>query len=177
VVKRWVVTILAAAALLAVAIVVARAIRDDPAPASDAAAPRDSETTTISSPAPSTPSPTTPQPTPTSAAATTAAGAPPGACGVDAGAIRAAIDAGVPNAAAADVASCRLAASDPTWASVRLAAKPGARFDPLTVIAHGGSGSWSIVATGGTSAGCGTAPQAVIVDLGQFCAGTGKAGA
>jgi hypothetical protein len=29
------------------------------------------------------------------------------------------------------------------------------------------------VATGGTNAGCGQAPQQVIVDLGQFCAGTG----
>ena len=46
----------------------------------------------------------------------------------------------------------------------------------MTVILHGGAGSWAIVATGGTNAGCGQAPQQVIVDLGQFCAGT-EAGA
>jgi hypothetical protein len=77
----------------------------------------------------------------------------------------------------ADVASCRLAASDPSWAAVNLAAKPGAQFAALTVIVHGGAGSWSVVAQGGTNAGCGQAPQQVIVDLGQFCAGTGGNGA
>ncbi len=76
----------------------------------------------------------------------------------------------------ADVAACRLAASDPSWAAVNLAAKPGAQFAAVTVIAHGGAGSWSIVAQGGTDAGCGQAPQQVIVDLGQFCAGTGGGG-
>ncbi len=80
-------------------------------------------------------------------------------------------------AGGADVASCRLAASDPTWAAVNLAAKPGAQFDTLTVIVHGGAGSWTVVAQGGTDAGCGDAPQQVIVDLGQFCAGTGGDGA
>ena len=73
----------------------------------------------------------------------------------------------------ADVASCRLAASDPSWAAVNLTAKPGAEFAALTVIVQGGAGSWSVVAQGGTNAGCGQAPQQVIVDLGQFCAGTG----
>ena len=72
---------------------------------------------------------------------------------------------------------CRLAASDPSWAAVNLAAKPGAEFAAVTVIVHGGAGSWSIVAQGGTNAGCGQAPQQVIVDLGQFCAGTGGDGA
>ena len=72
--------------------------------------------------------------------------------------------------------TCRLAASDPTWAAVQLAAKPGAQFDAVTVIVHGGAGSWTIVASGGTDAGCGAAPQQVIVDLGQFCAGTGGDG-
>jgi hypothetical protein len=38
---------------------------------------------------------------------------------------------------------------------------------------HGSAGSWAVVAQGGTNAGCGKAPQQVIVDLGQFCAGTG----
>jgi len=54
-----------------------------------------------------------------------------------------------------------------------LAAKPGAQFSAVTVILHGGAGSWAVVAQGGTNAGCGQAPQQVIVDLGQFCAGTG----
>jgi hypothetical protein len=84
------------------------------------------------------------------------------------------IDAAVTGASAnADVASCRLAASDPSWAAVQLTAKPGAQFDALTVILHGGAGSWAVVAQGGSNAGCGQAPQQVIVDLGQFCAGTG----
>jgi hypothetical protein len=60
---------------------------------------------------------------------------------------------------------------------VNLAAKPGAQFAALTVIVHGGAGSWSVVAQGGANAGCGQAPQQVIVDLGQFCAGTGGNGA
>jgi hypothetical protein len=87
-----------------------------------------------------------------------------------------AIDAAVSGAQNSDVASCRLAASDPSWAAVNLVARPGAQFDSLTVILHGGAGSWSIVAQGGTNAGCGQAPQQVIVDLGQFCAGTGGGG-
>jgi hypothetical protein len=66
-----------------------------------------------------------------------------------------------------------LAASDPTWAAAQLTAKPGAQFSALTVIVHGGARSWAVVAQGGTNAGCGQAPQQVIVDLGQFCAGTG----
>jgi hypothetical protein len=73
----------------------------------------------------------------------------------------------------AQVAACRLAASDPSWAAVQLTARPGARFTAATVIVHDAAGSWSVVAQGGTSAGCGQAPQQVIVDLGQFCAGTG----
>jgi hypothetical protein len=77
----------------------------------------------------------------------------------------------------ADVASCRLAASDPTWAAVKLAAKPGAQFAAVTVVMHDSAGSWSVMAQGGASAGCGQAPQQVIVDLGQFCAGTGGNGA
>jgi hypothetical protein len=56
-----------------------------------------------------------------------------------------------------------------------LAAKPGATFSPLTVILHAGAGAWTVVASGGTDAGCGSAPQQVIVDLGQFCAGRGGA--
>jgi len=73
----------------------------------------------------------------------------------------------------AQVASCRVAASDTSWAAVQLTAKPGAQFAAVTVIVRGGAGSWSVVAQGGTSAGCGQAPQQVIVDLGQFCSGTG----
>lgn len=73
----------------------------------------------------------------------------------------------------AQVASCRLAASDSSWGAVQLTAKSGAQFTAVTVIVRGGAGSWSVVAQGGTSAGCGQAPQQVIVDLGQFCAGSG----
>ena len=175
--RRWIVTILAAAVLVAAAVIVARAIRDDPATSSGATAvPSESSTTIPSAPVPSIGATTLPSST-TAAPATTAA-APPGPCGVDTGSIRAAIDAGVPNAAAAaELASCRVAASDPTWASVQLTARAGAQFDPVTVIVHGGAGSWAIVASGGPSAGCGRAPQSVIVDLGQFCAGNGGGGA
>ena len=66
-----------------------------------------------------------------------------------------------------------VAASDPSWAAVQLAEKPGTTFSALTVILHGGAGAWSVVAHGGADAGCGSAPQSVIVDLGQFCAGSG----
>ena len=134
---------------------------------------------TTTSPA-STTAPTTTNAPTTTTTTTTAppAGEAPGPCGTDAGPIRTAIDAGIANASAnAQVASCRLAASDASWAAVRLEAKPGAQFDALTVIVHGGAGSWAIAASGGTNAGCGTVPQQVIVDLGQFCAGRGGGGA
>jgi hypothetical protein len=177
--RRWIITAIVAAVLVVVAIVAAHAIRDDE---TDTAA-RDRVITSTSAPSTtgagstsSTPSTTAPATTTTTVAPPN--GAPPGPCGTDTGAIRAAIDAGVAGAqAGADVASCRLAASDTSWAAVQLAAKPGAQFDTRTVILHGGAGSWAIVATGGTSAGCGQAPQQVIVDLGQFCAGTGGGGA
>ena len=102
----------------------------------------------------------------------------PGACasvaGGVGGAIRAAVDAGVPGAVTgADVIECRLAASNAGWALVRLAPKAGSSFTETTVILQGGGGSWAIVATGGTNAGCGKAPQQVIADLGQFCVGSG----
>jgi cytoskeletal protein RodZ len=178
--RRWVLTGIVAVALVVAAVFAAHAIRDD-----DTAAP--APTTTTTGPTTSTtaaPTSTTGAPTttvavagPTTDTATTtapAADAPPGPCGADTGPVRAAIDAGVADARAdAEVASCRLAASDPSWAAVQLAAKPGATFRALTVILHGGAGAWSIVASGGTDAGCGSAPQQVIVDLGQFCAGTG----
>ena len=182
--RRWIVTAIVAAALVGAAIVAARAIRnDDTADAgrdrvtTSTAAP---STTGAASPIPNTSATSTPATT-TSASTTTvapASGEPPGPCGTDTGTIRAAIDAAVAGAqAGADVASCRRAPSDTSWAAVELAAKPGAQFDAVTVIVHGGAGSWAIVATGGTNAGCGQAPQQVIVDLGQFCAGTGGGGA
>jgi hypothetical protein len=176
--KRWVVTVVIAAVLLVGAVAVARAIRDDPAATPGASSPTEAPIDTGTAAASSTPAPAPAPPSPTTAAPTASTTGPPGPCGVDTGAIRAVIDAGVPDAAAnADVASCRLAASDPSWASVQLAARAGAPFDPPTVFVHGGAGSWGIVATGGAEAGCGRAPQAVIVDLGQFCAGAGEGGA
>jgi hypothetical protein len=176
--RRWILTAIFAAVLVVVGVFVAREIRDDDS-GGDAA----TRATTTSAAVTTTTAPTTTTPTTTTAAAPTTTAptsttGPPGPCGADEGPIRVAIDAGVSGAAQnADVASCRLAASDPTWAAVNLAAKPGAQFDALTVIVHGGAGSWTVVAQGGTDAGCGDAPQQVIVDLGQFCAGTGGGGA
>ena len=166
-----------AAVLVVAAVFAARAIRDDDdtdtavrVTTTSAAATTQPVTTTT------TAAPTTTAP-PTTAAPTTVPDGPPGPCGTDTGAIRAAVDAAVIGASTnADLASCRLAASDATWAAVALAAKPGAQFDSLTVIVHGGAGAWAVVAQGGTNAGCGEAPQQVIVDLGQFCAGTGGDG-
>jgi hypothetical protein len=170
--RRWILTAVLAAVLVVATVLAAHAIRDDdtdsdvavPATTTSAAA-----TSTTTAPTTTTVAPTT---TPTTSTPTSTTG-PPGPCGADAGPIRVAIDAGVNGAGNADVAACRLAASDPSWAAVNLTAKPGAPFDAVTVIVHGGAGSWSVVAQGGTNAGCGQAPQQVIVDLGQFCAGTG----
>src|SRR5262245_2191064 len=167
--RRWILSAVVAAVLVVAAVVAARAIKDD-----------DTNTTartTTTSTASTTSSTTTTAPAttaPTTTAAPTSTTGPPGPCGSDAGPIRVAVDAAVTGASTnADVASCRLAASDPSWASVQLSAKPGAQFTAVTVILHGGAGSWAVVAQGGTNAGCGQAPQQVIVDLGQFCAGTG----
>jgi hypothetical protein len=174
--RRWVLTVVVAAVLVAGAVAAARAIRDDDTSSSAGRHPPASTHPVSTSAAPtSTTGPvTTATPATTTTTLAPAEGSPPGPCGADTGPIRAAIDAGVANAQAnADVASCRLAASDPSWAAVQLTAKAGAQFDALTVIVHGGAGSWLIVATGGTNAGCGAAPQQVIVDLGQFCVGTG----
>ena len=177
--RRWILTAVIAAVLVVGAVLAAHAIRDDDTGTPERAAP-------ATTPAPSTTAPVTTSTAPagttapasTTTTVTPVTGTAPGPCGTDTGPIRAAIDAGVANAQAnADVASCRLAASDPSWAAVQLTAKPGAQFDALTVVVHGGAGSWAIVATGGTSAGCGASPQQVIVDLGQFCAGTGGGGA
>jgi hypothetical protein len=173
--RRWVLTVVVAAVLVVGAIAAARAIREDDTSSSAGRHPPGSTrpVSTAAAPTSTTAAVTTTTPATTSTVAP-ANGSPPGPCGTDTGPIRAAIDAGVANAQAnADVASCRLAASDPSWAAVQRTAKAGAQFNALTVIVHDGAGSWSIVATGGTNAGCGAAPQQVIVDLGQFCAGTG----
>ena len=169
--------------LVVAAVFAARAIRDDddatPEPATTSGRrPRPTTTAALDDRrADDHRAPTTTAPAPTdhdrAAAPTTA---PPGPCGTDTGPIRAAVDAAVADAQAnADLASCRLAASDPTWAAVQLAAKPGAQFDALTVIVHGGAGSWTVVARAAPTPGA-VGPQQVIVDLGQFCAGTGGDG-
>ncbi len=177
--RRWILTAIVAAVLVVVGVFAARAIRDDDSD-TDAASRATTTTSSVTTTAPSSTT-TTSAPVTTAAPTTsvpTSTTGPPGPCGTDTGPIRVAIDAAVTGAAqTADVASCRLAASDPSWAAVNLAAKPGSQFAALTVIVHGGAGSWSVVAQGGTNAGCGQAPQQVIVDLGQFCAGTGGNGA
>jgi hypothetical protein len=179
--RRWILTAAVTVVLVVVAVIAARAIRDDDDDTSAArptttssASSTTSTTSTTTATATSAPATTAPGPTTTATAAPATTDGPPGPCGTDTGPIRAAIDAAVTGAAAnAQVDSCRLAASDPSWAAVALTARPGAQFDALTVIVHGGAGSWSVVAQGGPGAGCGQAPQQVIVDLGQFCAGTG----
>jgi hypothetical protein len=181
--RRWILTVVLAVVLVVATVLAAHAIRDDD-PSDTAAratttsgAPTSAPTTTAPvSTAPSTEPSTSVAPTTatTSAAAATGTTGPPGPCGTDTGPIRAAVDAAVSGAAQnANVVSCRLAASDPSWAAVNLGAKPGAQFGAVTVIVHGGGGSWAVVAQGGTDAGCGQAPQQVIVDLGQFCVGSG----
>lgn len=122
-------------------------------------------TTTTTAPASTTPTTTTLPP-----------GALPDPCGAETATIRLAIDNGVEGAAAgADIDACRLAAVDTTWASVQLVPKPGSGFAPLIVLLQGGGGTWSIVAQGGPEAGCGRAPQQVLVDLGVVCGSTGGA--
>ncbi|HEY3672241.1 MAG TPA: hypothetical protein VGN51_15000 [Acidimicrobiia bacterium] len=174
--RRWILTVVIAAVLVVAGVVAARAIRDDDSDADTAqrATTTSSAVTTTTAPASSTTASPATTAAPTSTTAPTNTTGPPGPCGTDSATIRAAVDAAVNGAAqSADVASCRLAASDPTWAAVNLAAKPGAQFAAVTVVVHRGAGSWTVVAQGGADAGCGDAPQQVIVDLGQFCAGTG----
>jgi len=184
--RRWLLTAIVTAMLLVAAVFVAHAIRDDDeaaapvrsaattAPTSTTTTPTSTSATTVAPSGATTGATTTTAPATATTATTAAPGAAPGPCGAATSPIRTAIDAGVANAPSnADVAACRLAASDPTWAAVQLVARPGAQFTPTTVIVHGTGASWSVVATGGTNAGCGAAPQQVIVDLGQFCTGTG----
>ncbi len=168
--RRWIISAGVAAVLVVAAVFAARADPRRRHRHGCAATTTSSTSTTSSTTTTSTPATTAPA---TTAAPTSTTG-PPGPCGSDAGPIEVAVDAAVTGAAAnADLASCRLAASDPSWAAVQLTNKPGAQFNGLTVILHGGAGSWAVVAQGGSNAGCGQAPQQVIVDLGQFCVGTG----
>jgi len=168
--RRWFLTAVLAAVLVAAGVLAAHAIRDDGAETAARATTVTAESTTSSSATSTIPTSTTVAGTSSSPTTT----GPPGPCGPDTGAIRAAVDGAVGGAAQnADIASCRLAASDRSWAAVDLAAKPGAEFAAVTVVAHSVAGSWSVVAQGSASAGCGRAPQQVIVDLGQSCAGTG----
>lgn len=182
--RRWIFTAALAAVLVVAAVFAARAIRDD-GTGSDAATRLDTTAPTSAAAAATTaavpdstvaPSSTV-TPAPTSTSGPPAPVGPPGPCGAEAGPIRAAIDAAVSGAANAEVGACRLAASDPTWAAVNLVARPGTQFAATTVIVRSVTGSWSVVAQGGANAGCGQAPQQVIVDLGQFCAGSGGGGA
>ena len=176
--RRWILTAVVAAVLVVAGVFAARAIRDDDTDPGTASRATTTSSASTSTSAPTTTAPTTTTVAPTTTTAPTSTTGPPGPCGTDTGPIRVAVDGAVAGAAQnADVATCRLAASDPTWAAVNLAAKPGAQFDALTVIVHGGAGSWAVIAQGGPNAGCGQAPQQVIVDLGQFCAGTGGDGA
>jgi hypothetical protein len=173
--RRWILTVVIAAVLVVGGVFAARAIRDDDTDTAQRATTTSAAVTTT---APSTTSPPVTTAAPTSTSTPTSTTGPPGPCGTNTATIRGAVDAAVSGAAqSADIASCRLAASDPTWAAVNLAAKPGAQFAAVTVVVHGGAGSWTVVAQGGADAGCGAAPQQVIVDLGQFCAGTGGGGA
>jgi hypothetical protein len=150
--------------------------RDDSSD-STASGPSTSASTTSS---PTTTAPTTTTGEPATTTTTTAAPAPvdlPDPCGTEGATIKAAIDAGVDGAAAsAQIDQCRLAAIDPSWAAVRLTAKPGADFESVTVLMQGGGGSWAIIATGSTNVGCGTAPQQVLVDLGIVCSSAGGGG-
>ena len=181
---RWLLLIVVLAAVgVAVAVVVAPG--DDSGSGSTAARGTSGSTggstggssraATTSTLAPATTAPVTTVAPATTAPPTTTA-VVPGACGSLGGVIKAAVDRGVPGAAAgADVTECRLAATDATWALVRLTPKAGSGFTATTVILQGG-GAWNVVATGGTDAGCGKAPQQVIADLGQFCVGSGGGG-
>jgi hypothetical protein len=171
--RRWVISAVVGIVLVVAAVLVARAIRDDDH--SDDASRRTTTTSvTTTTGAPSTTAATTPTPASApSTTATTSPSTPPGPCGTQLGPIKTAVGTGVPNATANLVGSCRLAASDPTWASVELTNGPGGALNGRFVVLHGDGGAWAVVASGGTEAGCGQAPQQVIADLGQFCAGTG----
>ena len=175
--RRWILTAVLAAVLVVAGVFAARAIRDDDTDPDTTARATTTSSASTTTTAPTTTTPPSTTAAPTTTVAPTSTTGPPGPCGTDTGPIRVAVDAAVAGAAQnADVAGCRLAASDATWAAVNLAAKPGAQFDAVTVIVHGSAGAWTVVAQGGTNAGCGQAPQQVIVDLGQFCAGTGGGG-
>jgi hypothetical protein len=167
--RRWILSAVVAAVLVVAAIVAARAIRDDDTPsAADArGATTSSAVTTVPSSTTAPPvSTTVAAPTTTAAGPTTSTTGPPGPCGADTAAIRLAVGTALGSAAPGpDLAECRLAASDPSWAA--------ARVGTTIVVVHRDAGAWAVVAQGGTNAGCGQAPQQVIVDLGQFCVGSG----
>lgn len=124
---------------------------------------------------PSTAPSTTTAPASTTTTTDEAPRAPlPDPCGAETATIRLAIDNGVEGARdGADIETCRIAAVDSSWAAVRLTARGGSGFAPVTVLLQGGGGSWSIVDRGDGNVGCGRAPQQVLVDLGVVCASTG----
>jgi len=132
-------------------------------------------TTTTTVATSSTTAPVTTTAPATTAPTTTAPPAAVDACGAEQAAITAAIDNGVSGARdRAQVEECRLAAVDPSWAAVRLVARPGATFTAATVVVRGGGGAWAVVGTD-TSA-CGSTPQQVLVDLGILCLSGGGGG-
>jgi hypothetical protein len=172
--RRWIVAGILVLIVAGTAIAVAIAPGSDSGNGGSAALGSTTSSSPVASTTTTVPTSSTAAPTTTAPPTTTAAAAVPGACGTDAGPIQAAIDAGVSGASSgAQIAECRLASSDPQWALVALTPRAGSSFNAVNVVLHGGAGSWSIVATGGTGAGCGKAPQQVIADLGQFCVGTG----
>src|SRR5205823_12386725 len=143
--RRWIISAVVAAILVVAAVFAARAIRDDDTDTTARATTTSSASTTSSTTTSTTPATTAPT---TTAAPTTTTG-PPGPCGTDAAPIRVAVDAAVAGASAnADVASCRLAASDPSWAAVQPPAQPGAQFHALTATRHSRSRSWAVVPPG-----------------------------
>ncbi|HEX5586722.1 MAG TPA: hypothetical protein VFZ17_05400 [Acidimicrobiia bacterium] len=149
---------------------------DDSSDTSTAGSTSTSAPASSSAPSSTTPA-TTAAPATTTPTVAPADAALPDPCGAEGATIKAAIDNGVDGAAAnAQVDECRLAAVDPSWAAVRLVAKPGGSFDTITVLVHGGGGSWEIVGSGAANVGCGAAPQQVLVDLGIVCSSSGGGG-
>jgi hypothetical protein len=175
--RRWIVAGVIVAVFAAGGAAVALLTRDEGADPSSAT--RGTTTTPPTASGLATTS-TTPTSTgaPTAAASTTTTEAPRAAlsdpCGAETAAIRAAIENGVDGARdRASIDTCRQAPVDTSWAIVTLVAKAGANFSPISVVLHGGGGSWAVVDSGTANVACGKAPQRVLVDLGIVCTSGG----